>query len=73
MHNTKKHTVVGGQARSKGLPTDPRAQPAGAVTLSAAGGWGLVENKRNTHTGNGYKKLSLTRVFQWGFTPCYES
>jgi len=39
-----------GQTRSKGLPTDPRAQPAGGRDNGPpGGGWSLVDNKRNTH------------------------
>ena len=39
----------GGQARSKGLPTDPRTHPSGGRDMVRPGGWGLVDNKRNTH------------------------
>ena len=41
--------MVGGQTRSKGLPTDPRTQTAGGRDMVPPGGWGLVDNKRNTH------------------------
>ena len=48
--------MVGGQARSKGLPTDLGTWPAGvrsplgAVTVVPPGGWSLVDNKtEHTH------------------------
>ena len=32
------------------MPTRPESSPLGAVTMVPPGGWGLVDNKRNTHT-----------------------
>jgi hypothetical protein len=43
--------VVGGQTRSKGLPTDPKTQSVGGRDMVPPGDWGLVDNKLNgTHT-----------------------
>ena len=59
--------MVGGQTRSKGLPTDPRTQTAGVRDMVPPGGWGLVDNKRNTHTDRYNQFIETFRGSQSGF------
>jgi hypothetical protein len=57
--------VVGGQTRSKGLPTNPRTQSPGGRDMVPPGGWGLVDNKRNTQHEKCKRPFFKRMVTEW--------